>query len=59
VRVRGWRVCVEASGGKEEPVAVRGGAENWPFCDGKVNHVDALRGVAVCCDATRAARRGA
>ena len=29
---------MEASGGKEEPVAVRGGAENWPFGDAKVNH---------------------
>jgi hypothetical protein len=48
---------VEASGRKEEPVAVRGGAENWPFCDGKVNHVDALRGVVARCDVMHAARR--
>jgi len=33
---------VAASGGKEEPVADRGGAENWPFSDVKVNHVDTL-----------------
>jgi hypothetical protein len=50
-------VYVEASGGKEEPVAVRGGAENWPFCDGKVNHVGALCTVDVRLAAMRVARR--
>jgi len=50
-------VYEEASGGKEEPVTVRGGAENWPFCDGKVNHVGAVCTVETSLDAMRAARR--
>jgi len=57
VRVREWRVYEEASGGKEEPVTVRDGAENWPFCDGKVNHVGALCSVVVRLDAMPAPRR--
>jgi hypothetical protein len=48
---------VEASGGKEEPIAVRGGAENWPFCDGKVNHDDTLFFVGARRAATRAPLR--
>jgi hypothetical protein len=46
-----------ASGGKEEPVAIRDGAENWPFSDIKVNHDDARIAVDARQDATCARRR--
>jgi hypothetical protein len=48
---------VEASGGKEEPVTVRDGAENWPFCDGKVNHDVVLLAFDARVHVLRAARR--
>jgi hypothetical protein len=48
---------VAASGGKEEPVAVRGGAENWPLGDVKVNHADTLCAFDARLDATCARRR--